>query len=499
MDKTGTLTTNRIQYVESLPYQMDEDVFKRFLGDFVASVTSGNRTSEAIQAALPGEKWQILDEAPFGSSHKWSGLIVDDDTMRGAYILGAQEIVMPDLKSRAPQLIEQLSQWSDQGLRVILFAQAPDATVLRGDDDKLYLPEGIAPLGLVALNDELRPEARETLAGFAEAGIQLKIISGDNPHTVAALAAQVGFEGSGAITGAELDTMDDAEFGRAVVDNAIFGRITPDQKERLVETLRAQGAYVAMIGDGVNDTLALKKAHIGIAMNSGSAAARNVSDIVLLNDSFAALPAVFSEGQRIVNGILDTMRLLLTRTVYVLAIVALSALVDVDFPFLPTQDALNSFLTAGLPPLLLALWAISGRPPQHTLEAVGRFVFPAATTIALVGIGVYLYFLHETGDDLETSRSALVTTVILCGAALTLFAKPVTNQDRRSAGLAVGVIGLLALVVATPGLRSFFDLKLLAAADYALIVAVVIVWTVVLRLIYQSGVYARVRRLIPAN
>ena len=297
------------------------------------------------------------------------------------------------------------------------------------------------------------------------------------------------------ITGSELDELDQPSFVRATVENTVFGRIKPDQKERLINALREHGAYVAMIGDGVNDVLALKQAHIGIAMHSGSAAARNVADMVLLNDSFAVLPAVFQEGQRIVNGILDTMRLLLSRTVYVLLIVALTGMVGVPFPFLPTQDALNSFLTAGLPPFLLALWAVSGRPPRKLLGAVGSFVFPAAGTIAVAGTGVYLFALHATGSDLETSRSALVTTVIACGGVLILFAMPPLNfwativplrRDWRAAGLAVGTVILLALVVLMAPLRRFFDLTLLAAPDYALIVLVVGAWALVLRRVSLS-------------
>ena len=497
MDKTGTLTTNRICYADVAPHGLSRDELTRLLGDFVASSTNHNRTSDALQAALAGQPRAVAEEVPFASAHKWSGLILTENNQRNAYILGAQEIVLPDLAAPAPDLARQVSQWSDQGLRVLLFARAPQAESLRDASDQPRLPDSLTPLGLVALTDELRPEARATLDGFTQAGIELKIISGDNPRTVAALAAQAGFEvGTRLITGSELEALDQPGFVQAAVENAIFGRIKPDQKERLMTALRERGAYVAMIGDGVNDVLALKQAHIGIAMHSGNAAARNVADIVLLNDSFAALPAVFQEGQRIVNGILDTMRLLLSRTVYTLLIVALTGLAGVSFPFLPTQDALNSFLTAGLPPLLLALWAVSGRPPRHLFKAVGSFVIPAAATIALVGTGVYLYALHATGSDLATSRSALVTTVVACGAVLILFAMPPLNfwaaivplrRDRRAAGLAVGVVILLALVALIPPLRSFFDLTLLAAPDYAAIALVVGAWTLVLR---QVGAYA---------
>lgn len=492
MDKTGTLTTNRIRYENIAAYNgLNPETFKPLLGDFVASASTNNRTADALSEALPGNKRDCLDEVPFASARKWSGMVFEDGSATNAYVLGAPEVLMPDLKTGAPLLAEQLRQWSDQGLRVMLFAHAAETASLHASDGKPALPDHLRPLGLVALSDELRSDAQETLDNFTKAGIQLKIISGDNPRTVAALAAQVGFgTNKGAITGAELDTLDAPGFARAVTENAIFGRITPDQKERLVDSLRAQGAYVAMIGDGVNDVLAIKKANIGIAMNSGSAAARNVSDLILLNDSFAALPDVFQEGQRIVNGILDTMRLLLSRTVYVLALVAMAALAGTPFPFLPTQDALNSFLTAGLPPLLLALWAMSGRPPEYPLNAVRRFVFPAAATIALAGACIYLYTLHTTGDNTETARAALTTTVILCGALLILFVKPPgrfwavlvpVSADRRPVMLVLGVLILLAVIVLVPVSRTFFDLKLLALADYARIATVVCVWALALR------------------
>jgi cation-transporting P-type ATPase E len=215
---------------------------------------------------------------------------------------------------------------------------------------------------------------------------------------------------------------------------------------------------------------------------------------VLLNDSFAALPSVFQEGQRIVNGILDTMRLLLSRTVYVVSLIAFTALSDVPFPFLPTQDALNSFLTAGLPPMLLTLWAVKGRSPGQPLKAVGRFVFPAALTIAVLGAAVFVYFFAASDQDTEIARSALSTTVIGCGSLLILFAKPPApfwavirplSGDRRPVALAGVVLGLLAVALVTPPLRQFFRLTPLDLTDYALIAGLVLFWVLVVRLAYQ--------------
>jgi len=198
------------------------------------------------------------------------------------------------------------SELSDVGLRVLLFAHNENGQTLHDGQGNPTL-SSLTPLALVSLSDELRPQAKETLTAFADLGIDLKIISGDNPQTVAALAKQAGFHDPQLISGPELAEMSQAEIAHAAQEATIFGRITPEQKQDLVDALIAQGHYVAMMGDGVNDVLSLKKAKLGIAMQSGSNATRNVADMVLLGDSYAALVPALSEGKRIVNGITDDL------------------------------------------------------------------------------------------------------------------------------------------------------------------------------------------------
>ncbi len=441
MDKTGTITTNNILLENILPYQITEAEFRTMLGQFVASSISHNQTSEAIAKACPASKSPIQHEVTFSSERKWSGITWLDSSTQ---ILGAPEVIAQELP---PEITQQVKTWSEQGLRVLAFMQSP--TPLR--DNTLPVPRTL--LGLVCLRDELRPNTRQTLTAFQQANIQLKIISGDHPQTVAALAKQVGFEGH-AISGLTLATLDDAAFAQAAQVHTIFGRITPDQKERLMQSLRKQGAYVAMIGDGVNDVMALKSAQIGIAMHSGSPATRNVADLILLDDSFAALPHVFMEGQRIINGVLDTMRLLLTRTTYVLSLISIMGLFGVAFPFLPTQDTLNSFLTAGLPPFLLTLWATNGTPPKNLLQHAGRFIIPSAVGITFIGSTVYLLALSQF--DLEIARTLLVITVITCGAMII----PLAHASKRSISLTIGILALLVITLYIEPLRTFFDLQL---------------------------------------
>ncbi|HSR29269.1 MAG TPA: HAD-IC family P-type ATPase, partial [Anaerolineae bacterium] len=353
LDKTGTLTTNRIQLEATLPLSdrpnNDDAELRRLLGIYAASASGGTQTTAAIREAYIEQSHPVAQEVPFDSARKWSALTFEEPDLRGVYVLGAPEILQPYLQPHA-DLDLKMGEWAQQGLRVVLFAHCLDEFPLHDDDGQPQLPTGLIPRALLSFRDELRPEATETLQHFAELGIEPKIISGDNPQTVAALARQVGLDGDmQVISGLDLAGMEDAELEAAVATATIFGRITPQQKEGLVRLFGDKGYYVAMIGDGVNDVLSLKQAQIGIAMQSGSQATRSVADIVLLGDSFAALPIAFREGQRIVRGMEDVVRLLLTRTLYVLLLVVATQLVGVPFPVTPKHNSILALLTVGIP------------------------------------------------------------------------------------------------------------------------------------------------------
>jgi cation-transporting ATPase E len=382
-------------------------------------------------------------------------------------------------------------------------------------------------LGLVILRDQLRPEARKTLQQFTEAGIQFKVISGDNPQTVAALAKQVGLSDTvGVISGLELAKMGPAEFAQVAEDTTIFGRITPQQKEQLVLVLRDRGHYVAMIGDGVNDVLSLKKANMGIAMQSGSQATRNVADIVLLKDSFASLPPAFREGQRIRNGMQDILMLFLTR-VLAFAMLIIEILVIGEFPFAPKQVSILTFLAVGAPALVLAAWAYPGTMEEKRKQrALWEFVLPASLMIGIMGLFVYIgeYFvtlfeglpipvdqtIHQgihagttTASEFAarmSAQTALTTFTLLCGILLIVFVEPPSKfwvgshalrGDRRIVILALVMFIAYVLLLFIPPLRTLFDLALLGFYDYLFIVLLVVLWVFAVRWAWRARLLER--------
>ena len=503
LDKTGTLTTNRIKFhamcLVGDDLDGDETELERILGDYVANMPDGNRTTAAIKEAFGGQVRHVEEEVPFSSERKWSALAFDDPAVRGVYVLGAPEVLRSTLQSDL-DLGSQIDEWANEGLRVLLFAHRPDDTPLHDAEGKPQLPSGLIPLGLLSFSDELRPEAQETLRHFAELDIELKIISGDNPYTVAALSRQVGFaDDVRVVSGLDLDRMDNAQLEEVAEKATIFGRITPQQKEKLVRLFRRKGHYVAMIGDGVNDVLSLKQAHLGVAMQSGSPATRSVADIVLLEDSFAALPIAFQEGQRIIKGMEDIVRLLMTRTFYVMLLIIATRLVGVAFPVTPKHNSVLALLTVGIPILAIAAWARPGAPPHSVIRSTSRFVLPAAFTVSVVSLAVYLAFLGTTGD-LEIARTALTTVTVLCGLVLIPFVEPPTEAwvggdvlsgDWRPTFLALGMMGLYGVITAVPSLRAFFELRPLRGFDYLLIGAVVAAWALLLRLIWRARLFER--------
>ncbi len=434
LDKTGTLTTPEIEVAEVHPL-VDEAELARWLGSFVASTTLQNRSSDAIRGRFPdGAPVAVAEEVPFSSELRWSAIRTDDGDLAGAMVLGAPEVLGPRLVS-APDGHEAMhrlvAEKASQGLRVVLFARRRGAaTALLDGEGTAVLPNDLEPMGVLVLQEQIRPDARATLARFADAGVTLKLISGDNPVTVAALARQVGLSLDGeAISGLELQQMDDAALAEAVRTRSVFGRVPPSLKARLVATLRESGEWVAMVGDGVNDILSLKQAQLGISMQSGSQATRAVADIVLLEDSFSALPEAVLEGQRIIAGMHDSLAVFLTRVLYMTLAILGAAILGVSMPVDPKLNTVVALLTVGIPALFLAFWARPRRSSAQALREILRLVTPPA--VALVVLGLPLYLWADPSTDLDAARTLFTTFAVFCGLALLVLLHPPVGQRRR--------------------------------------------------------------------
>jgi cation-transporting ATPase E len=505
LDKTGTLTANQIQLDTVQPLgELDEDALRRMLGRYARSGTAGNRTSDAVAQAVSGEGRPFVAEVPFSSARKWSALAFDDADLPGVYVLGAPEMLQGSLDPGAVDWSTPAKTLAAQGQRVLLFAWRPELVPL-AIDGQPCLPVALQPLALLSFSDELRPDARSTLDGFREAGVEIKIISGDNPATVLALARQAGMGQQGEaveiISGPEMGELDEEAFARAAARYTIFGRITPEQKQRLVQALREQGRYVAMTGDGVNDVLALKQAKLSIAMESGAQATRSVADIVLLGDSFAALPEALLEGQRIMNSMGDVLRLYLTRSFALAFLIATISMLAIGFPYTPAQNSVISIFVLTIPAFGLALWAKPGPvPPGGVVRQLVNFVLPAAVVTGSFLFLVYLVFIESTGDWPYT-QLALTYATIATGLLLVVFVQPPTgfwvggdalSGDWRPALLAVGLFVLLLISPYVPILNSFFGLQpLRSIADQAIVAGIVLAWMITLRLVWRHRLVDR--------
>ena len=518
MDKTGTLTTNnlKLETIDVLCARSAEEV-QRWLGVFAVSVDGGTKTSDALAQAYPQEAITPSAIVPFASVRRWSGMVADAGDTKGTFVLGAPEMLLPKL-AKAPR--DQDASWKEQGLRVLLFAWCPDAPTLTGADGDPVLPDGLEAACWIVLRDELRPHLRETLNAFEDVGITLKIISGDNPETVRALAVQAGFPADSThIAGDELDPLQGADFDEKVGSTTVFGRISPHLKERIVDSLQGNGHYVAMTGDGVNDVLSLKKAQLGIAMESGSEATRGVADIVLLRDSFSALPVAFQEGQRIRQGLKGTLAIPLARVFTVAIIIGLTAYFRFAFPFLPGHMTVLTALTVGIPTMAIALFAPSHGATGSPVKWLVKFVTPAVLFGASAAFLMYafVYVQHDLSlrnlhpaeivsaflfnNDEVLGRDTLTLVLVLFGLGLVVFVSPPTpwlsvveenSGDWRPTIVAALMVPLYVVILAFPGLREFFGLNVLTWWLYPLIVVEVAIWMVALRYLWASRILDKV-------
>ncbi|HET9016234.1 MAG TPA: HAD-IC family P-type ATPase [Thermomicrobiaceae bacterium] len=502
VDKTGTLTSNQLEVAEIRPLsrRLDPAELRQVLGDFGASTPSGNRTVRTLAEVLGGSERAVRSEVPFSSDRQWSALALDDGPLPGLQVLGAPEVLAPALADAAA-IGSVVDDWTARGLRVLLFAYRPGFPTPRGPEGAFRLPGGLEPIALVAFSDVLRPEAQATIRRFAEAGVELKIISGDSPDTVAALARQAGLLPElRTATGAMLMELDPASLDRVAKEATVFGRVTPEQKAALVASLRRQGRYVAMIGDGVNDVPSLKQADLAVAMRSGSPVARSVADVVLLEDSFGALPAAFLEGQRVRAGMEDVICLFLVRALAAALVIFGAALAGAAFPITPKQYALVAMLTVGGPVLGVAAWARPGRTPRRLVRSSNRVVLPASVAIAAFSLGVYLVSLWVS-HDVVAAQSALTTMTTLCGLLLIPFLRPPTpawvavdplSGDWKPTVLAGLLVGVYGLVLGVPALRAFYELEVLPPAAYGVIALSAIGWTVAMRFTWRVDLPGRV-------
>lgn len=523
LDKTGTLTANRLKVNDVHPIDFDKAELQRILGAMVASAATLNKTAEAVAAAYKADRQVVLADVPFSSARKWSAVAFQTS---GLYAMGAPEMLRPYLAGAEvdsdlwQSITAQSSLLTDQGLRVLLVAHHPDGAQLRDDGDNSRLPANMRPIGLLSLSDELRPEAKETLEAFIRSGVQPKIISGDNPETVYALAKQAGLgEGVNLVSGIELQQMTDDQFNAAASSATIFGRITPQQKEKLVDALKSRGHYVAMIGDGVNDVLSLKKANLGISMQSGSQATRAVADIVLMKDSFAALAPAVQEGQRIVNGMQDILRLFLTR-ILTMALLIVSSLIIGVFPLALRHGSLVTLLSVGIPAVMLALWARPGQTVKGSMvQRLANFVLTPVLFTSAVGLMVFYGALllpisgplapanlsaaqmaQQFSSAIPLAQTTLTSFLVVTGLLLVVFVEPpiewlaggdVPSGDWRPTIMAGALLAAFTLISIVPTLRDVFALATLDALSVGIVTVGVIVWFFVVRFVWRRHIITR--------
>ncbi|WP_329086975.1 HAD-IC family P-type ATPase [Streptosporangium sp. NBC_01469] len=444
LDKTGTLTSGGMELDEVRPLHDDLPVHEA-LAALANLDPDPNPTARAVQARYPDSPgWTATTKVPFSSARKWSGAEFAD---HGGWVLGAPDVLLPP----GSPAYDEAGALAATGLRVLALC---GVTSLRDPDD-LGTVEAAA---VIVLRQRIRPDAAETLAYFAGQHVTVKVISGDNPESVSAIATSLGIPGGERAVDARTLPEDDLEKLAEIMEtNTVFGRVSPHQKRLFVGALQSRGHTVAMTGDGVNDVLALKDADLGVAMGSGSGATRAVAQIVLMDDGFAGLPSVVGEGRRVLANIERVAGLFLTKTFYAIVLSLLTGVIGLAFPFAPRHSTLINALTIGVPAFFLALAPSNERARSGFVPRVLRLAVPAGIVCATA---VYLsYWIAQSGSSTlgESRTSAVITLFVAAWWVLVLVARPYVWWR---VALVASMAGLFALALAVPFAREFFALTL---------------------------------------
>ena len=520
LDKTGTITTGEISFgsVDYLGYggdlageagkaamsagalsagAMSREFIDEALGAMAAADPNPNPTLAAVAGKFKApDNWEIVAQEPFSSARKWAaaefaaeGAAGDmaggteatdntangkaDSTARGVFYFGAPEILLSGAEDARINLAKaRATEHASGGSRVLALCHAPGH--LASED----LPGSIQPVALVLLEDTIRPDAPEIFDYFHRQGVTLKVISGDNPATVSSVAVRAGIpDGDKAMDARDLPEPE-AELTEHLEAKAVFGRVTPHQKRSMVSALQSRGHTVAMTGDGVNDVLALKDSDIGIAMGSGSDASRAVAQIVLLDNSFATLPRVLTEGRKVINNIERVSNLFVAKAVYAVLITAVIGLMSfwvagAAFPFLPRQLTLIGTFSIGLPGLFLSLAPSESLVKPGFLQRVLRFSIPVGI-VAATGT-LIAYEIARRASSVELSQARTAATMTLLGLGLVILAWTARPLELWKLGLIAGMAGLYALVLLVPFGRNYFNLQHFPAWLWLVCVAAAII------------------------
>ena len=451
LDKTGTLTVGEIAFDEAHPLT-PADGWRETLAWYAAS-PDANATARAMRTAYPVEA--PLDAAayiPFSSARKWSAVSFAGSD--ATWVMGAPEMIFGDAAtSPATAFGRTVTSLAETGRRTLVLARAGVA-LAEEDVDAERLPEGVEPAIVLTFREQVRADAAQTLEYFRRQGVGIRIISGDNPRTVAAIAREVGVEVD---EGYDARTLPDdgAELAEGLETHTVFGRVTPEQKKGMVTALQSRGHTVAMTGDGVNDALAIKTADIGIAMNSGAAATKAVARLVLLDGQFSHLPDVVAEGRQVIANIERVSMLFLTKTTYATGLALLFGILVLEFPFLPRQLSITDGLTIGIPAFFLALMPNTQRYVPGFLKRSLSFAIPAGVIVAL-GLTWYTFVAKDVGATEEQLRTGATIILAVVGIwVLAVLARPLN----RFKVLVVGAMFVALVVVFTvPPAGAFFEL-----------------------------------------
>ncbi|MCG6566157.1 HAD-IC family P-type ATPase [Tessaracoccus sp. ZS01] len=415
-DKTGTLTQHAMTLGELLDLTDDPGHTRVVLSQLVAADDAPNASVQAIAAAIAAadDPWPVEARAPFTSARKWSGVSFAGE--RGHWVLGAPEVL-----AGHDELARRAEQIGATGRRVLLLARAKQRV------DSPQAPGEASPVALLVLDQLIRPDAAETLAYFQEQGVALKVISGDNAASVAAVTRSLGVAIGDVIDARTLPGAGE-QFDDAVDAVDVFGRVTPEQKRQMVGALQGRGHTVAMTGDGVNDVLALKDADLGVAMGSGAPATRAVAQIVLLDDKFATLPHVVAEGRRVIGNVERVAKLFLTKTVYAIALALVLGLMGLPNPFLPLQMTVVGWFTIGIPAFLLSLAPNRERARPGFVWRTLSVAIPCGLIVAGVTIATYVtargFGVVPDPHQEQASTATLIALILTATWVLAVVARP---------------------------------------------------------------------------